>query len=134
MRVRGRCPSCGTDRLLPGRDTDGTPICRDCAGIVRDFFCDRCGFEGLLLGGRLCEHCTLADTLAHLLDDGTGRVAPAFLPLVKTLLEMDRPSEYATPQHASPPVPRADPERPRPQIRGAPPPVRRCDRISAKND
>ncbi|MFE1444077.1 hypothetical protein [Streptomyces sp. NPDC058739] len=91
MRVRGRCLSCGTDRLLPGRDTDGTPICRDCAGIARDFFCDRCGFEGLLVGGRRCEHCTLADTLAHLLDDGTGRVAPAFLPLVKTLLKMDRP-------------------------------------------
>ncbi|MFD8982441.1 hypothetical protein [Streptomyces sp. NPDC059564] len=91
MRVRGRCPCCDTDRLLPGRDTDGAPICRDCAGIARDFFCDRCGFEGLLLGGRLCEHCTLADTLARLLDDGTGRVAPAFLPLVKILLEMDRP-------------------------------------------
>ncbi|MFC8491992.1 hypothetical protein ACFUJU_14590 [Streptomyces sp. NPDC057235] len=58
---------------------------------LRDFFCDRCGFEGLLLGGRLCEHCTLADMLARLLDDGTGRVAPAFLPLVKVLLEMDRP-------------------------------------------
>lgn len=91
MRVRGRCPCCDTDRLLPGRDTDGAPICRDCAGIVRDFFCDRCGFEGLLLSGRLCEHCTLADTLARLLDDGTGCVAPAFLPLVKILLEMDRP-------------------------------------------
>jgi hypothetical protein len=91
IRVRGRCPCCDTDRLLPGRDTAGAPICRDCAGIVRDFFCNRCGFEGLLLGGRLCEHCTLADTLARLLDDGTGRVAPAFLPLVKILLEMDRP-------------------------------------------
>ncbi|WP_436849691.1 helix-turn-helix domain-containing protein [Streptomyces avermitilis] len=64
MRDRGRCPCCDTDRLLPGRDTDGTPTCRDCAGIVGDFFCDRCGFEGLLLGGRLCEHCALADTLA----------------------------------------------------------------------
>ncbi|MFI8793618.1 hypothetical protein [Streptomyces sp. NPDC055105] len=42
-------------------------------------------------GMALCEHCTLADTLAHLLDDGTGRVAPEFLPLAKILLEMDRP-------------------------------------------
>ncbi|MFI8913141.1 hypothetical protein ACIGW4_16240 [Streptomyces sp. NPDC053513] len=91
MRTRGRCSRCNTDRLLPGRHTDGTPICRDCASIVRDFFCDRCGFEGLLLGGRLCEHCTLTDTLARLLNDGTGRVAPELLPLVKILLEMDRP-------------------------------------------
>ncbi|MDT0407460.1 MULTISPECIES: hypothetical protein [Streptomyces] len=29
MRVCGGCPRCGTDRLLPGRYTDGTPICRD---------------------------------------------------------------------------------------------------------
>ncbi|WP_326709661.1 hypothetical protein OG758_10050 [Streptomyces sp. NBC_01474] len=43
-------------------------------------------------GMALCERRTLADTLAHLLDDGTGRVAPEFLPLVKILLEMDRPN------------------------------------------
>ncbi|MFE7215535.1 hypothetical protein ACFY0A_39425 [Streptomyces sp. NPDC001698] len=41
-------------------------------GHHRDFFCNRCGFEELLLGGRLCERCTLADALARLLDDGTG--------------------------------------------------------------
>lgn len=46
-----------------------------------------CRFSGIAL----CEHCTLANTLAHLLDDGSGRVAPEFLPLVKILLEMDRP-------------------------------------------
>ncbi|MFB6782500.1 hypothetical protein ACFCX0_35245 [Streptomyces sp. NPDC056352] len=91
MRVRGRCPDCGTVRLLPGRDTAGTPICRDCAGITRDFFCGRCGFEGLLLGGRLCERCTLADTLGRLLNDGTGHVAPALQPMITALLETDRP-------------------------------------------
>lgn len=53
MRVRGRCPGCSADRLLPGRNDQGQPLCRDCAGITRDFFCSRCGFEGLLLGGRL---------------------------------------------------------------------------------
>ncbi|MFD3734457.1 hypothetical protein [Streptomyces sp. NPDC058632] len=91
MRVRGSCLNCRTDRLLPGLDTAGNSICRDCAGITRDFFCDRCGFEGLLLGGRLCERCTLADALARLLDDGTGHVALPLQPLVTTLLKMDRP-------------------------------------------
>ncbi|KPI13639.1 hypothetical protein OK006_10983 [Actinobacteria bacterium OK006] len=91
MRVRSRCPNCRADRLLPGRDAAGTPVRRDCAGIPRDFFCDRCGFEGLLLGGRLCERCTLADTLGRLLNDGTGRVAPALQPLITALLETDRP-------------------------------------------
>lgn len=90
-RVRGCCPGCRTDRLLPGRSDAGAPVCRDCAGIVRDFFCDRCGFEGLLLGRRLCERCTLADALGRLLDDGTGRVAPSLQPLVTALLEMAGP-------------------------------------------
>ncbi|MER6332150.1 hypothetical protein ABT298_22975 [Streptomyces sp. NPDC001034] len=88
---RGCCPGCRADRLLPGRGATGTPICRDCAGIARDFFCDRCGFEGLLLGGRLCERCTLTDTLGRLLDDGTGHVAASLQPLVTSLKEMDRP-------------------------------------------
>ncbi|MER7124064.1 tyrosine-type recombinase/integrase [Streptomyces goshikiensis] len=40
-------PCCGTDRLLPGRDTDGTPICRAYASIARDFFCERCALRGV---------------------------------------------------------------------------------------
>ena len=91
MRVRGSCPNCRTDRLLPGLDTAGNSIRRDCADITRDFFCDRCGSEGLLLGWRLCERCTLADTLNRLLNDGTGRVASSLQPLVTALLETDRP-------------------------------------------
>ncbi|GII56040.1 hypothetical protein Pth03_44290 [Planotetraspora thailandica] len=91
MRVRGRCPGCDTERLLPGRDTCGIAVCRDCAGISRDFFCDRCGFEGMLLGGRLCERCTLADKLTTLLDDGTGRIHPPLVPLHDLLTSMDRP-------------------------------------------
>ncbi|MFE0732097.1 hypothetical protein ACFW2X_28380 [Streptomyces antibioticus] len=90
-RDRGRCPGCGTERLLPGRDAAGTAICRDCAGISRDFFCDRCGFEGLLLGGRLCERCTLSDRLTALLDDGTGRIHPQLIPLHQLLVSLDRP-------------------------------------------
>lgn len=77
--------------MLPGRDATGTPTCRDCAGITRSFFCDRCGFEGLLLGGRLCEHCTLSDKLAHLLDDGSGAIAAPLRPLATAVLSMDRP-------------------------------------------
>ncbi|MFF7145844.1 hypothetical protein ACFZB5_32380 [Streptomyces nodosus] len=91
MREQGRCPSCGTERLLPGRDAAGTAICRDCAGISRDFFCDRCGFEGLLLGGRLCERCTLSDLLTVLLDDGTGRIHPRLVALYQLLVSLDRP-------------------------------------------
>lgn len=91
LRIRGRCPGCGTDRLLPGRDQDAIPICRDCAGITRSFFCDRCGFEGRLHTGRLCERCTLTDKVTAALDDGTGRVSPALQPLADHLIGMPDP-------------------------------------------
>ena len=90
-RTRGCCPGCDTSRLLPGRSSDGMPICRDCAGITRDFFCDRCGFEGLLLSGRLCERCTLTSKLTAALDDGTGQISPALAPLLDALRSMSKP-------------------------------------------
>ncbi|WP_433232532.1 hypothetical protein [Actinomadura formosensis] len=90
-RTFGTCPGCGIERLLPGR-RDGAPVCRDCAGITRDFHCDRCGNEAHLLGRRLCERCTLSDQLAELLDDGTGRrIAPGLAPLHAMLIQMPRP-------------------------------------------
>ncbi|GAA3596625.1 hypothetical protein [Streptomyces osmaniensis] len=91
MRIRGQCPHCGTTRLLPGKAPNGAAVCRDCAGITRSFSCDRCRFEGLLLGRRLCERCTLADQLAVLLDDGTGHIHPRLVPLHDLLVNMERP-------------------------------------------
>lgn len=90
-RTRGCCPGCQSERLLPGRDAAGIPVCRDCAGITRDFLCDRCHFEGRLLA-RLCERCTLTDRLAALLDDATGHVHPLLVPLFDQLRSMQRPN------------------------------------------
>ena len=90
-RTYGQCPGCGTSRLLPGRSAGGAPICRDCAAITRDFFCDRCGFEGLLLAGRLCERCTLAGKLTAALDDGTGHISTALVPLFDAVTAMAKP-------------------------------------------
>jgi hypothetical protein len=91
LQIRGRCAGCGADRLLPGRRADATPICRDCAGIPRDFFCHRCGFEGHLHTGRLCTRCTLSDQLHHALDDGTGQVHPPLAPLIAAVVAMPQP-------------------------------------------
>jgi hypothetical protein len=104
VRTWGRCPDCATQRLLPGRGADGTSICRDCAGITRDFACARCGVEGYLLKGRLCARCTLADKLTLLLDDGTGRVRPELVPLMEGVLATSRPTSTLT-WFANPQVP-----------------------------
>jgi hypothetical protein len=95
-RTYGNCAGCGTRRLLPGRRGDGAPTCRDCAGITRDFSCGRCGFEGFLLGGRLCERCTLAGKAAAALDDGTGHVSAPLAPLLKALTAMQTPDTGLT--------------------------------------
>ena len=92
LRIRGRCPDCGAERVLPGRrPTDHEPICRDCAGITVSFRCRRCGNEGKLHAGRLCTRCTFSDKLTELLDDGTGRIRPDLVPLAEHLLAMNNP-------------------------------------------
>lgn len=95
-RCRGQCPGCGDYRMLPGRDPSGRPVCRDCAGITRRFFCRRCHHEGLLLGGQLCERCTLTDRLTVLLDEGTGRVRPNLHPLFDMLRVCEHPHSRLT--------------------------------------
>ncbi|WP_185094818.1 Scr1 family TA system antitoxin-like transcriptional regulator [Streptomyces sp. PanSC19] len=92
VRTRGTCPGCGQDRALPGlHPVDGSGIYTTCAGFSQTFGCSRCGFEGKLLGGRLCERCTLTDRLTALLDDGTGLVRQTLLPLLDMLVAMDEP-------------------------------------------
>lgn len=91
LQIRGRCTGCGAERLMPGRRADGTPACRDCAGITRDFSCARCGSEGRLHAGRLCSRCTLAGQLRVLLDDGSGQVSEALAPLAAHLTAMPSP-------------------------------------------
>jgi hypothetical protein len=91
LQTRGCCPGCDADRLLPGRRDDQAAICRDCAGITRNFFCDRCGFEGHLHTGRLCTRCTLSGLLQQVLDDGTGRVHPPLAPLIEAVVAMPQP-------------------------------------------
>jgi integrase len=90
--THGRCSACGQDRALPGRSAQGLAICRDCAGIRRDFTCTRCGVESALHTGRLCPTCYLNDRLAILLDDGAGRVNPALQPLMDLLTSAASPA------------------------------------------
>ena len=90
-RIQGRCPGCATDRLLVGRDVDARPICVDCAGITTCFRCDHCGQEGQTWYSRTCLSCSLARRLRSVMDDGTGEVAPALVPLFERLCAMANP-------------------------------------------
>jgi integrase len=86
LAAAGTCPGCGAGgRLLPGL-RDGARICRDCAGITREFCCLRCGTETGMTGrrrgpSRLCGPCSVTWTAARLLDDGTGTIAAPLRPL-----------------------------------------------------
>lgn len=92
LQLRGKCPGCEQQRALPGRrPSDGAPICTTCAGFSQSFACACCGYEGKLHGGRRCTQCALADRIAELLDDGTGRIHPRLAPLAAHLRGMDNP-------------------------------------------
>ena len=131
LRIRGRCAGCGASRLLPGRRADGTPACRDCAGITRDFSCGRCGSEGRLHAGRLCSRCTLSDKLSVLLDDGSGTISEALRPLAVHLTAMPSPRTPAAcgwPARRSRPCSRAWPPATSPHPPGACPAAELADR------
>jgi hypothetical protein len=53
--------------------------------------CIRCGGQGRLPAGRQCARCALTGKLAAALDDGSGRVNPALMPLFEALTSMDKP-------------------------------------------
>ncbi|TQM11003.1 MULTISPECIES: hypothetical protein [Pseudonocardia] len=86
LRIHGPCPGCGEQRILPGRGADGSPICPACAGIIHSVFrCRRCQTEGRLYHRKLCIRCTVTDRVAALLDNGTGHIDPALVPLAAAL-------------------------------------------------
>ena len=83
--------------MLPGL-RDGVRICRDCAGITRDFSCLRCGTETGMASAtrrslsRLCDPCAVTWTAARLLDDGSGAVAAPLKPLAEALAAAPSPA------------------------------------------
>lgn len=95
-RTHGTCPGCGFDRLLPGLDSTGSPICVDCDGIPTDFHCIQCSAEEEPYRGRRCARCCLRDHLAELLDDGTGTMPETLRPLHEGICAQARPRSALT--------------------------------------
>ena len=69
--THGTCPDCDQpERMLPGRDAQSRPVCRDCAGITTNLTCARCGSEAERFRAGACIRCTLREDLADLLKPG----------------------------------------------------------------
>jgi len=96
LRTHGRCPGCGDERLLPGRSADGTPICRDCAGITRpEMLCVRCGAEAERFRGGACIRCVITEDLESLLRP-TDPPDLRLVRLVQVLANARRPESINT--------------------------------------
>jgi hypothetical protein len=92
VKITGRCPKCGRrQRLLVGRNSEGEPICVDCAHIFTCFRCRSCGREGQMWYSRTCVACAVPRRLRPILDDGSGELAPALVPLFERVTTMANP-------------------------------------------
>lgn len=87
VRRHGQCPGCGVERLLPGLNNDGSPICVECAGIRQRFECTRCGKERARFRRGTCIECALRDDFEALFG---ATPSPAIRKLVAALMKADR--------------------------------------------
>ena len=91
----GPCPSCGMERMLPGRlDIGDQPVCRDCARIRQDYRCRTCEKEARPYRGGSCARCTLRSDLERdLLHDCSPE---GIKTLIDALCAADRPESILT--------------------------------------
>ena len=90
IHTHGICPACGIERLLPGPPAqNSTPLCADCAGILDDFHCARCGEENGHHRARICARCAVRDDLCEIM--GGTPSDPVLLGLVDALCLAKRP-------------------------------------------
>ena len=90
----GTCPDClEPDRMLPGRNTQGKPNCRHCAGISTDLVCARCGREAERFRAGNCARCVITADLTTLLQPGDNI---SLHRLVRVLADAERPESIYT--------------------------------------
>ncbi|ANG86740.1 hypothetical protein A8L33_10360 [Microbacterium aurantiacum] len=90
----GTCPDClEPDRMLPGRNTQGKPNCRHCAGITTQLVCARCGREAERFRAGSCARCVITEDLTALLQP---RDNISLHRLIRVLTDADRPESIYT--------------------------------------
>lgn len=98
MRTTGTCPSCHTQRMLPGPPSQpGGPRCADCAGITDDFHCQQCGTEGEIFRRGACARCALRNELTdQLVTHGQAENRDAATRLIDAACAASRPESIFT--------------------------------------
>lgn len=88
------CPDClEPDRMLPGRNKQGKPTCRHCAGITTNLVCSRCGREAERFRAGNCARCVITDDLTTLLQPGDNL---SLHRLIRVLVDAKRPESVYT--------------------------------------
>lgn len=83
------CAGCGDTAVLIGVEAHGHRICGTCAGVDRDYRCQRCDAGGIPFSHGLCDRCTLNDEIGRLLD--TAADPDALQPLATALRATGNP-------------------------------------------
>lgn len=95
-RTRGECSQCSHVGVLPGRDCDEKPTCRDCSGIKLNIDCRRCGAEGELYRAGHCWRCVLSDEVDSALAGPDGMVPEPLKSVAAALRAMPRANSGLT--------------------------------------
>ena len=85
------CHGCDQWRITPARDEDGHKFCTQCSGLRIDLNCPTCGEENGRWTSTQCPRCWVQATLAPVLFDATGRVAPRLAALHEVLADAMTP-------------------------------------------
>lgn len=95
-RTRGKCSQCSHEGVLPGRDADGKPTCRDCSGIKLNVDCRHCGAEDELYRAGHCWRCVLAQEIDIALTGVDGVMPDRLKPVAAALRAMPRANSGLT--------------------------------------
>ncbi|MBT2500039.1 recombinase XerD [Agromyces sp. ISL-38] len=94
--TRGQCPECRSDRMLPGRNGAGQPVCVECAGITQRYECSTCGNERPPFRTRQCIQCSLESDLNDLLRPNASTKTRELTTLRDRLVSVSRPESIHT--------------------------------------
>jgi hypothetical protein len=93
LETKGVCEGCGQSRRIDPRDSSGSVLCSDCAGLPALAVCQGCGGEDRIWRHQRCFACNLAARLDSVLAGPDGDLASHLAPLSAALIDTDSPRQ-----------------------------------------